>query len=121
MQNSFAGAVFPDGLPDLPGSGNALDLQPSVEGSKPQLYGGLPLPPAFIARMQGLEPAKQKQLLAYVVRLQQQEQLRRQQLQQTQQSHAASGQALNSFGASIPPNPYSAVANAPAGLHVSTL
>ena len=123
MHNSFAGAVFPDGLPDLPGSGNALDVQAPVEEVKPQLLSGLTLPAALIARMQGLEPAKQRQLFAHFIRVQQQqEQLRRQQLQQNQQLHTASGQTLGSPAMmSIPPHPYSAVASIPAGLHVSTL
>lgn len=121
MASSFAGAVFPDGVPDLPGSGNVLDGQPSAEEAKPQPLSGMTFPPAFIARMQSLEPAKQKQLLAHFLRAQHQEQLRRQQLQQTQQPHTASSQALNSLGISTPPNPYSTVVNIPAGLHVGTL
>lgn len=121
MGSSFAGAVFPDGVPDLPGSGNALDGQSSTEEAKPQSLSGMNFPPAFVARMQGLEPAKQRQLLARFFQAQQQEQLRRQQLQQTQQPHTAPSQALNSLGRSTPPNPYSTVANIPAGLHVGTL
>lgn len=121
VASTFIGAVFPDGIPDLPGSGNALDVQFSAGEAKPQPLSGISLPPAFIARMQGLEPAKQKQLLAHFLRAQQQEQLRRQQLQQTQQPHAASSQALNSFGISTPSNPFGTVVNVPVGLHVSTL
>ena len=120
MGNSFAGAVFPDGIPDLPGNGNTLDVPPSVEEAKPQLSNGLAIPPALIARMHGLEPAKQRQLFAHFIRVQQ-EQLRRQQPQQTQQLHTAPSQTLGSLGMSIPPNPYSAVAGIPAGLHVSAL
>ncbi|KAG6373305.1 hypothetical protein JVT61DRAFT_6443 [Boletus reticuloceps] len=111
----FVGAVFPDGLPDLPGSGNTLDVQPSVQEAKPP--SGITIPPALLARMQGLDPATQRQLLAHCLQLQQQERLRRQQLQ-TQQPHTASGQALGSLGMSIPPNPYS-VPNIPAGLHTN--
>ncbi|KAH0833161.1 hypothetical protein J3R83DRAFT_12188 [Lanmaoa asiatica] len=120
--SSFAGAVFPEGLSDLPGSGNTLDVQPAVEEAKPQPSSGLNFPPALIARMQGLEPAKQRQLFAHFIRAQQQEQLRRQQLQQTQQTqqtHTASSQTLNSLGMS--PSQYGAVANIPAGLNVGTL
>jgi hypothetical protein len=121
MGNSFAGAVFPDGLPDLPGSGNALEVQPTVEEAKPQPLSGLTIPPALIARMQGVEPARQRQIFAHYLRVQQ-EQLRRQQLQQTQQLHStAPGQSVGSLGISIPPNPYSAVAGIPAGVHVSAL
>lgn len=112
--------MFPDGIPDLPGSGNSLDVQPLAAEAKLQLFNGLNLPPAFLARMQGLEPAKQKQLLAHIIRIQQQEQLRRQQLQQTQQLHTTSGQASNSLGMSMPPNPYTVVPNISTSLHVST-
>ncbi|KAF8558098.1 hypothetical protein OG21DRAFT_1481638 [Imleria badia] len=117
MERSFAGAVFPDGIPDLPGSGNALDVQPSPAEVKPQLLNGLTFPPAFLARMQGLEPAKQKQVLAHIIRVQQQEQLRRQQLQQVQQPHTASGQASSSLGMSMSLNPYTSMPNISAGLH----
>lgn len=117
----LAGTVFPDGIPDLPGSGNVLDTQPPVEQAKPRPPSGLPLPQWLLARMQGLELAKQKQLLAQFVRSQHVDQLRRQQLQQTQQSHNTPGQSLNSLGMTVPQNPYTAVANIPAGLHVSTL
>ncbi|KAF8134853.1 hypothetical protein EV363DRAFT_1396322 [Boletus edulis] len=114
----FVGAVFPDGLPDLPGSGNTLDVQPSVQEAKPLLLNGITIPPALLARMQGLDPATQRQLLAHCLQLQQQERLRRQQLQ-TQQPHTASGQALGSLGMSIPPNQYNMVPNIPAGLHTN--
>jgi mediator of RNA polymerase II transcription subunit 25 len=115
----LAGTVFPDGIPDLPGSGNVLDTQPPVEQAKPRPPSGLPLPQWLLARMQGLELAKQKQLLAQFVRSQHVDQLRRQQLQQTQQSHNTPGQSLNSLGMTIPQNPYTAVANIPAGLHAN--
>lgn len=117
VHNSFAGAVFPEGLPDLPGSGNALDVQSSVEEAKPHPSSGSNIPPALLARMQGLDPAQQAQFFAQIMR----DQLRRQQLQQTQQPHNASSQALNSLGMSIPTNPYGTVANIPAALHVGTL
>ncbi|KAG8213163.1 hypothetical protein J3R82DRAFT_11572 [Butyriboletus roseoflavus] len=119
MASCFAGAVFPDGVPDLPGSGNVLDIQPPVEEAKPRSLSGFNFTPALRARMQGLEPAKQKQLIAHFLRAQQQEQLRLQQLQQTQQPYTASSQTLNSLGISTPPNPYGTSANIPVGLHAN--
>ena len=117
----FAGIVFPDGLPDLPGNGNVLEISPPVaEAKPPQMLSGLTFPPALMAHMQGLEPAKQRELLGHFLRLQQQERLRRQQLQQAQQAHPASGQA-NSLGMSIPPNPMGTVTSISPGLHVSNL
>ena len=117
MLTFFAGAVFPDGLPDLPGSGNALDIPLLVaEANPPQVLSGFTFPPALMARIQGLEPAKQRELLAHFIRLQQQERLR---LQQTQQARPASGQ-VNLSGMSIPPNPLGVVPSVPPGLHVSS-
>lgn len=116
MASCFAGAVFPEGVPDLPGNGNVLDVQPPVEEAKPR---PINLPPALVARMQSLEPAKQRQFLEQFVRVHQ-EQLRLQQLQQAQQHFTASSPTLNSLGISMPPNPYNSGANALAGSHVGT-
>lgn len=114
MRNSFAGAVFPEGLPDLPGSGNTLDIRSSVEEAKPHPLSGTNIPPALLARLQGLDPAKQTQFLTQFMRAQQ-DHIRR---QQSQQAYNASSQALNSLGMSMGPNPYGTVTNIPANLHV---
>ena len=112
----FVGIVFSDGLPDLPGNGNVLEISPPVaEAKPPQMLSGLTFPPALMAHMQGLEPAKQKELLEQCILLLQR-QLR---LQQTQQAHPASGQ-VNSLGMSIPPNPMGTVTSISPGLHVSS-
>lgn len=113
--NIFVGAVFPEGLPDLPGSGNTLDAPFLVEEAKPQPSSGPNMTAAAWARMHAGDPAK-RQLLAQMLRVQQE--LHRQRLQQGQQPHNASGQALNPLGMSMPANAYGAVANIPAGLHV---
>ena len=113
MGTSFAGAVFSEGIPDLPGSGNILDVQPSADEMKTQPLRGLNIHPAILARIQGIEPAKRKQMFTQL-----REQMLRQQLQQTQQPHNASGQAPNSLGMSMPANMYGTVASVPAGLHV---
>ncbi|KAG9315132.1 hypothetical protein JVU11DRAFT_4255 [Chiua virens] len=114
----FRWGSVPEGIPDFPGGVNALDNQPPAAEVKPLAFGAPNFPPALKARLQGLEPAKQRQLLAQWIRASQ-EHLRRQQLQQTQQVHNTSGQALNTLGMSIPPNMYNTVANIPAGLQLN--
>ncbi|KAF9243561.1 hypothetical protein BU15DRAFT_43066 [Melanogaster broomeanus] len=92
MGPSFAGAVFPDGLPDLPGTGNIPNI-----------------PQAVMARLQGLDPAQQKQVLVHFARVQHEQLLRQRQQQQQQQQHAqtVTGLDLGALGMPIPANPSS--------------
>jgi len=100
LQSCFIGVIFLDNLPDLPGSGNALDGAPP-EVAEPLPLSGLNLPPEILARVQTLEPAKQRQFVAQLLARAR----RQQQIQQVQ--------AANSHGMPIP---YQAIATMPPGL-----
>ncbi|KAF8838598.1 hypothetical protein BDN67DRAFT_971308 [Paxillus ammoniavirescens] len=111
MGPTFAGAIFPDGLPDLPGNGNIPEPhEPTGEAPKLPLLSGLNIPPMVMARLQGLDPAQQKQLLARFAR---EQLLRQRQQQQQQQAQMILGQDLGA-GIPMPANQYNtAAANIP--------
>jgi hypothetical protein len=115
MVSTFAGAIFPDGLPDLPGNGNVPELhEPTGEAPKLPLPSGLNIPPMVMARLQGLDPAQQKQVLAHFAREQLLRQRQQQQQQQQQQAQMILGQDLGALGIPMPANQYNtAAANIP--------
>lgn len=82
VNTNFLGAVFPtSGLPNLPGRGNTLELVKPPADLRGVLS-GLNLPPVIAAQLQGLDPAKQKEVILQFVR---RAQLHRQQHQHQHQ------------------------------------
>lgn len=68
VNTNFLGAVFPTtGLPNLPGRGNTLEpVKPPADLRG--VLSSLNLPPVVVAQLQGLDPAKQKELILQFVR-----------------------------------------------------
>ncbi|KAI6025813.1 hypothetical protein F5J12DRAFT_810524 [Pisolithus orientalis] len=90
---SFKGAVFPEtGLPDLPGSGNALEpIKPGGGSHTPRDLSHLP--PALLTQLRALDPAKREQFLKqYAMRVQMQMQQQQQQQLQSQSTQVLSAQ-----------------------------
>ncbi|KIK94223.1 hypothetical protein PAXRUDRAFT_143360 [Paxillus rubicundulus Ve08.2h10] len=110
MGSTLAGAIFPDGLPDLPGNGNIPEPHERTgEAPKLPLPSGLNIPPMVMTRLQGLDPAQQKQVLVHFARAQQEQRLKHRQ-QQQQQAHMTLGQDLGALGIPMPAIQYNTAA-----------